>query len=177
MAVCPYCQHDNIDGTDLCEACHQSLTDLPAAGADKSVIERDIETRPIAVLSPQEPICVTPFTPVGEVVELLAARNIGCVLVLWEDRLTGIFSERDALMKIGTRLEEVADEPIRNYMTSQPQTLTLTDTIATALNRMAVGDYRHIPVTGPDGLRGIISVRDILGYLTRYFQDVLNAPI
>jgi CBS domain-containing protein len=118
-------------------------------------------------------VTVSPTTTVREVIQLLATNNIGAVLVVWVDALVGIFSERDALLKIGDRIEEVAHEPIRHFMTPAPETLGCDDTIAYALNRMAVGDFRHIPIEQGEKPVGIISVRDMLRYLTRKFPKIL----
>jgi CBS domain-containing protein len=57
-------------------------------------------------------------------------------------------------------------------MTHDPVTLTPDDSIAFALNRMDINDFRHIPVRSADGTLGIISVRDCLAYVTRQFPEL-----
>ena len=52
-------------------------------------------------------------------------------------------------------------------MTESPETLEADDKIAFALHKMDVGGYRHIPILSDGEISGIISVRDILGHLTR----------
>ena len=47
--------------------------------------------------------------------------------------------------------------------------------LAFALNRMAVGDFRHIPIEQDERPVGIISVRDVLGYLAGKFPEILDA--
>jgi CBS domain-containing protein len=136
-------------------------------------MEENVETRTLADLNPAPPVCVPPTARVGEVVRLLAEKNIGCVLVVWCDALVGIFSERDALMKIGTRFDELADNPIRHFMTPAPETLSPDDTIAFGLNRMAVGDFRHIPIEEDEHPVGIVSIRDLLRYVTEQFPECL----
>ena len=57
-------------------------------------------------------------------------------------------------------------------MTKNPQSLPATAKIAFAVQRMDLGGYRHVPITGTDGRpAGIFSVRDILGYLTRKMAE------
>jgi len=83
-----------------------------------------------------------------------------------DEELVGIFTERDALFRINTDADELGDRPIANYMTPSPQTLEITDKIAFALHRMDVGGYRHIPVLTDGRVSGVISVRDILRYIS-----------
>jgi CBS domain-containing protein len=166
----------NLPGADACEACNQPLTDVqPACAPPKTPIEEGIEADAVSVLRPAAPVAVAPTTPVGEIVSLLAEKNIGCVLVVWVDALVGIFTERDVLMKIGDRLDEVAHEPVRHFMTPAPETLSEVDTIAFALNRMAVGGFRHIPIERDEHPVGVVSVRDVLGYLSEHFPEILSA--
>ena len=51
-------------------------------------------------------------------------------------------------------------------MTQQPVTLDTNDKIAFALHKMNVGGYRHLPILFEGKLAGVISIRDILRYLT-----------
>ena len=58
-----------------------------------------------------------PETPVREVLQLLVEKSIGCVLVADQGRPVGIFSERDALVKLNCRATELGDRPISEFMT------------------------------------------------------------
>ncbi len=171
---CPFCGSANIDGEDFCQTCSQPLTHIVPAVQRKTGLEASIEGDTLEVLEPVKPVTVSPTDTVEHAITLLATRNIGCVLVVWVDALVGIFSERDALTKIGPRYnKDVAKAPVRHYMTPAPETLTGQDTIAFALNRMAIGDFRHVPIERDEKPVGIISVRDVLGYLTRHFPEIL----
>lgn len=167
---CLTCGYENTVGGDLCVACHQPLLGGSGVDADRELGEA-ISADPLAALNPVAAVAVTPETSVAEAVRLLAERNIGCVLVKSADTLVGIFSERDALLRIGADFDEVGDRPIRDFMTPDPVTLTLQDSIAFALNRMDINDFRHIPVQTDGGGMGIISVRDCLAYVTRHFPE------
>lgn len=171
--ICPACGHHNIDGNDWCDTCSESLTAVPPRRPAKALMERRIESTPLSTLNPAIPVCVGPSAPVGWVLELLAARNIGCVLIIENRTLLGIFSERDALMKIGTELGELAGQPVSRFMTASPNTLGPGDSIAFAINHMAVGGFRHIPITESDQPVGIISIRDVLRYVTQQFPEIL----
>ena len=116
----------------------------------------------------QLPISVHPDKPVGEVLKLLVDKSIGCVLVVSEGKLVGVFSERDALLKLNVEAPELAARPVSDFMTPNPETLQANVKIAFAVHTMDLGGYRHIPIVDDDGCAtSIISVRDILTYLAR----------
>jgi CBS domain-containing protein len=169
---CSSCGYENNIETDLCESCHSTLSG-PGCDADRELAEA-ISNEPLRALNPVSPVAVSPTTSVGEAIRLLAERNIGCVLVASGEDLLGIFSERDALRRIGNDYHDVVDRPISEFMTPAPQTLTLDDSIAFALNRMDINDFRHIPVQQDGRTVGIISVRDCIAYVTKHFPELSN---
>ncbi len=171
--ICPSCGHMNIAGADLCASCDYSLAGSELAHSRAPVLEAGIRADSISALKPVVPVTVDPTTRIREVVRLLAEHNIGCVLVTFCDALVGIFSERDLLIRIGDRIEELADHPIRHFMTPAPEALTAEDSIAFALNRMAVCDFRHVPIEEGERPVGIISVRDMLRYAALQFPEIL----
>jgi CBS domain-containing protein len=155
MIVCPYCEAENIEGTDTCEQCEASLTDLSVRVPATSV-EADLLRDRIERLWPKSPSTVTPETPVGTVLKKMVDEVIGCVMVVDRGRLVGIFSERDALMKINTDARRLAERPISQFMTRDPVTLETNDKIAFALHKMNVGGYRHVPILFEGKLAGVI---------------------
>jgi CBS domain-containing protein len=105
---------------------------------------------------------------VGEVLELMVAKGIGCVLVVEDGKLLGIFSERDALLKLNVEAPQLAAQPVSAFMTANPQTLKSSAKIAFAVHNMVLGGYRHIPIVDDEGhATSLISARDILRYLAR----------
>ncbi|MGE0755981.1 MAG: CBS domain-containing protein [Pirellulaceae bacterium] len=166
MITCPYCSSENIEGVDHCDDCGTSLMDSHLTPPANDV-ERGLLRDRVAVLGPKAPITVPPHAPVGDALRLMVDHGIGCVVVADKGKAVGIFSERDALRKLNVRAGELATRPVREFMTSAPQTLLATAKIAYAVQRMDMGGYRHLPVLDDRGdLMGIISARDILGYLT-----------
>ena len=164
---CPYCDADVIEGADECEACGQPLTEfhLPKPATP---VERALLTDRVHMLQGRQPLMVSPTMPVREVLRLLVDNKVGSVTVVEKGKLVGIFTERDALLKLGDKAQELAERPVSEFMTSQVQSLPPTAKIAFAVHRMDLGGYRHIPVVNDAGEPlGIFSVRDILTYLTR----------
>jgi CBS domain-containing protein len=117
-------------------------------------------------------------TPLEEAVRQMRERRQGCVLVTHEGRLSGIFTERDVLMKVvGTRID-LDRTPLRPYMTRDPVTLPADASVAYALNKMLLEGFRHVPLLDDQGRpAGVVSMRDIIEYLGGFFaKDVLNLP-
>jgi CBS domain-containing protein len=165
MILCPYCNAENIEGADECAECNQPLTHLGQRVA-KSSVEADLMRDRIERLWPKSPSTVPPSMPVGQVLKKMVDETIGCVMVVDGGRLVGIFSERDALMKLNVDTARHSNKPISEFMTRDPVTLETSDKIAFALQKMNVGGYRHLPILFEGKLAGVISIRDILRYLT-----------
>jgi CBS domain-containing protein len=168
MILCPYCDAENIEGADVCAECQLPLTDL-SLKAPASDVERGLLRDRIESLRPKTPISVGPDETIGAALKTMIARRVGCLTVVEGNRLLGIFSERDAMMRLNVDAAKMANQPISEVMTVDPATLRSRDKIAFALHRMNVGGFRHIPILDDhERLIGVISIRDILQYLTAH---------
>ncbi len=165
MVICPDCGYENIPGEDECEKCGQSLTDLTES-EPASPLERGLVNDSIAALNPRPPFSVTSDTKIGDVLNMLVDNHIGCVLVVDDGELVGIFSERDVLVRLNTEASQLKEEPVSKFMTPSPGTLELGDKVAFAVHKMALGGYRHVPILVDGKPQGIISIRDFLNYAT-----------
>ncbi|MCA1594504.1 MAG: CBS domain-containing protein [Acidobacteria bacterium] len=95
--------------------------------------------------------------------EYMASRKIGAVCVLdEEDRLCGIFSERDLLNRVVVKRLEPADVPIREVMSAPRAVIDCSDSPHEALERMERVGSRHLPVMDGDKFIGMLSMRDIM---------------
>jgi len=117
-------------------------------------------------------------TPLSEALRQMRAHRQGCVLATRDGKLTGIFTERDVLMKVVGTSIDLQRTPLRPYMTRDPMRLPEDASVAYALNRMCVQGFRHVPLTDEQGRPvGVVSMRDIIEYLSGFFpKDVLNLP-
>ena len=106
---------------------------------------------------------IEPGASVKSAVALLAERRIGAVLVLGADRrIVGILSERDIVRAIAERGAAALDEPVSRPMTRKVSTCTESETIASLMERMTEGKFRHLPVVDQGRLVGIISIGDVV---------------
>jgi CBS domain-containing protein len=153
----------------------EDLTRL--AGSDKAarVLDQRMIREPIRRLNPRLPLVLPPTATVADAVHLMREHRVGCVLVVEADRLVGIVTERDLLLKL-----EDADpaRSLHELMTPDPEVLALDDPIVYALNKMSVGGFRHVPLVDAAGRPvGIVSVKNIVDYIVDFFpNDVLTIP-
>jgi CBS domain-containing protein len=129
----------------------------------------------IGSMNPSTPICVDSDTSVSQVIQIMQDNRFGCVFVVKEKKLVGVFTERDVLYKIVAGDCNTSETKIEEVMTHHPEYLFNDDQIAFALNRMHVGGFRHIPLLGKSGTpAGIISVRDILAFINDNLFETIN---
>lgn len=129
-------------------------------------LKRSIMEDRLSVLQPKVSVRIPPDTKVKDVINTMVEKRLDAVLIVENDQLIGIFSERDIVNRVALHLEEVKEKPIREFMTPNPEKLSINHTIAFALNKMDVGDYRHIPITDDENRpTGLIAVRDIIRYI------------
>ncbi len=105
--------------------------------------------------------------------ELMREQGSDCVLVIEEGRAIGIFTERDFLYRVAAERRVVAETRIREVMTEGPETLKASDSIAYAINRMAVRGFRNIPIGDEEGRAiAVLDVRHVVEHISEVFAEV-----
>ena len=169
--ICPTCLHDNVPGVDECDKCGQNLTQLDQP-APRDRIERGLMEDKVRTLRPRAPITVRPTATIQEAMRAMLEHDFGAVLIVDKDgKLLGIISERDLLKKVVGLHEGYAELPVGQFMTPKPESISGDDTIAFALHKMDIGSYRHLPVSEDGTPTGLVSVRDLLRYITMQCRD------
>ncbi len=166
MARCPSCDHEAIPGVEICETCGSDLLDSGVPTPTRG-IQAKILAAPLRDLEPAPIVGVERDTPLEEALQRMRDERHGSVLVLEEGRIVGIFTERDVLMKVVGRGIDPAITPIGDVMTADPETLRASDPLAFAIHLMAVRGFRHVPVAMAGRPVGIVSIRGVIGYLTK----------
>ena len=166
--LCPSCGHENIEGTDRCDNCMTSLLKLDGRQPDAAVgLARSVMEDNLVQLEQEETVLVQLETPAIDVVRKMKAGRAGCALVLDGAKLAGIFTEHDVLNKLTGDNASFVTTPVRDLMSANPETLRDTDSVASALNKMSMGRYRHIPITRKDGSYSVTSIKNVLQYIGR----------
>ena len=105
---------------------------------------------------------VEPDVKLAAAIKLLGEKKIGAVLVMNQNRMEGILSERDIVRVLGERGASVLDEPVSNVMTRKVVGCKETDTVAEIMEMMTTGKFRHLPVIDNGQVVGLISIGDIV---------------
>ena len=99
---------------------------------------------------------------VREVARRMSDRNIGAVAVLENDRLVGVFSERDVMSRVVAMGLNPDDTAIESVMTREIVVGDPDDNLDQALQKMHAVGSRHLPIVSEGKLVGMISLRDLL---------------
>ena len=166
--ICPSCGHDNIEGMDRCDNCMKSLRDLdvPRSEATRGLV-RSVMEDDLRKLEREETVMVGPSTPAIEVVRRMKEAQAGCALVVDAGKLVGIFTEHDVLCKMTGAKSGGMDVAVSELMTANPESLRETDSVAAALNKMALGRYRQVPVLKNDGGYTLTSIKHVLKFIAQ----------
>lgn len=133
-------------------------------------IQQALVERPVGALQTQPFTSVTPDTTIEAAMKGLVGGDVACLMVAEDDRLCGVFSDRDVLDKVALEYESVSQKPVSEFMESDPVFVYDTDSSAAALAVMAISGYRHVPVLDlNDRLVGILSPQRI----TRFLRESL----
>ena len=162
---CPACNHDNIQGADLCAECGVDLAGLEVhaggVSSDDPLLARSLRELPL-----KKPLLLAAGAAVSEAVELMQERHEGCVFVVAPGRLLiGVFTERDVALRVVARGRDPRATTLQEVMTRDPFALHYDDSLAFALHRMGVDGFRHLPVLDGGQIVGFLSIRTVLRVL------------
>ena len=161
---CPHCGHENLPGVERCVECLTSLQH-GERGARRAAPPRAFLGAPVRELEPGRALCLSPEESVARALEAMRAWGLGCVLAVEGDRLVGILTERDVLLKRAGAEPDLTRLPIRSVMSREVETLAPSDGIVFALNKMSVGGHRYIPIVEGDRPTGVVSIREVFRFV------------
>ena len=93
----------------------------------------------------------------------MRGEGVDCLLVTEDGKLVGIFTDRDAILKVAG--QATAGRTIGEVMTHDPVILRSGDPVAVAIHKMAVGGFRHVPIVKGGVPVGVVSARDVFRHL------------
>lgn len=126
------------------------------------------------VVSEQELTLLNERTTVREAVDHMARRHIGAVMIVHDDKLIGIFTERDLLKRVVAPGLDPARVVLGEVMTRNPDTLAPDDEVHNALDLMSRRGYRHLPVVDDRRVIGMVSVRDLYSAVLHEMEDEIH---
>jgi CBS domain-containing protein len=139
-------------------------------------IEFNLMTESVDRAGPVKPVYVEPGTPLRDVLLLLRQRKRHSALICQDGVLTGVFTERDALKVMARRVD--LSTPVEQVMTPQPVTVQAGDKLGLAVEKMATGGYRRLPIVDDAGRpAGLLNVAGVIHYLVQHFpKTIYNLP-
>ena len=108
-------------------------------------------------------ISIEPTADLATAAKLLSKHRIGSVVILGAgERLVGILSERDIVRALSEQGAGALALPVGQVMTRDVATCGEDDTVASIMERMTAGRFRHMPVVANGRLVGLISIGDVV---------------
>lgn len=123
-----------------------------------------------------QPVCVPEDCPLDSALAVMRGQKVSCLLITRAGKLTGIFTERDFLMKAAGKAGPAG--PVSRYMTSRPVIATLDQTVGDAVEAMNAKGLRNLPLVDAAGApASIVTVSSLIRYLADHFPaEVVNLP-
>jgi CBS domain-containing protein len=120
-------------------------------------------------------VTVEPDTSISDVAKTMAREDVGCVLVLDNNKPRGLITDRDIVMRCIAKNIDVDDCTVENVMTESLQTVKETDGIFDCIETMRGAGVRRIPVVNDrNQVVGIISFGDLLAVLSSEFYELTS---
>lgn len=108
---------------------------------------------------------VSPQTSVYHALQIMMEKNISALLVMEEEKLNGIFTERDYARKLILKGKSSRDTLIADIMTTELLTVSPSDSIDHCMELMTEKKIRHLPVIEQNRVAGMISIGDVVKFI------------
>lgn len=116
-----------------------------------------------------------PDQTVIEALEMMAEKNIGAVMIMEQDQLVGIFSERDYARKGILKGRKAKSTPLTEVMTAGVITVSPDQTISDCMEIMSTRHFRHLPVMENGRVIGLLSINDIVSEIIREQENRIQS--
>jgi CBS domain-containing protein len=117
---------------------------------------------------------ISPNMSVLETLQFMAEKDVGALLVLENEQIVGIISERDFVRSIAQTERCVLNTTVLEYMTKKVLTVRPNQSIEECMQLMTKEHIRHLPVVEGDKLVGLISIGDVVKGLMSYDQTMID---
>lgn len=108
---------------------------------------------------------IAPEATVFEAIQLMADKNVGALLVIENDKLAGIISERDYTRKVMLKGKSSKTTAVREILSSHVIHVSPASTVEECMRLMTDHHFRHLPVLDGDTIAGIVSIGDLVNWI------------
>lgn len=119
-------------------------------------------------------LSISPDASVFEALQLMAAKDVGALVVLDGERLAGIFSERDYARKVVLVGKFSKETAVREIMTAKVLCVRPDQTVDQCMALMTEHRIRHLPVLDGSKVIGVISIGDVVKELLSEQQVIIS---
>ena len=119
----------------------------------------------------REVVTVGPKAKIIEVVRLMRDKHIGCVVITDNDKVCGVFTERDVLNKVVPDEVDTAKTAVSKYMTADPVTVESSAPLEKIFEILSRQRFRHVPIVDDGKAVGMVSLSDFAGVLREVFEE------
>jgi len=124
----------------------------------------DVEVSALLQSKGAQVYSVTPETRVFDAIRLMADKNVGALVVLSEDRVVGVFSERDYTRKVVLHGKSSKDIQVRELLSSPVISASPGTSVEECMRLMTTYRVRHLPILEGEKLVGVISIGDLVNW-------------
>jgi CBS domain-containing protein len=126
------------------------------------------------IIADRPPLLLGEHDTVVNAVDLMTRHLQGAVMIVRDERLVGIFTERDLMNRVVLQRRDPATTRLAEVMTREPRSVTPQHRFGYALHLMHAHGYRHMPVAEAGRPIGMVSLRDVLGSEKLDFEKELE---
>lgn len=105
---------------------------------------------------------ITPNDSVLDAIKMMAEKKIGALLVMQDEKLSGIVSERDYARKVILQGKSSKETPVQDIMTAEVVVIDPTETVERCMELMTEKRIRHLPVVEDGKVVGVLSIGDLV---------------
>jgi CBS domain-containing protein len=160
--ICPVCRFGNFPGDDTCANCGADLWNVDTPQGI-TTFRGQLLGLHLDELGVSAPNLIDADASIDEAIRRMQGDGVDCLLVTEGGALVGIFTDRDAILKVAG--QPTANRTIREVMTGDPVILRGGDPVAVAIHKMAVGGFRHVPFVKAGVPVGVVSAKDVFRHL------------
>lgn len=117
---------------------------------------------------------ITPAQSVLDALAILAERNIGALMVVENNQLVGVVSERDFTRDVFLKGKSPADTQVKEVMSADIVSVTPTDSLEECMSLMVSRGFRHLPVLEHNHLAGVLSMPDLVKVIVEQQQFTIS---